>query len=72
MVGIEQAVDMGVAASKPSGVPLTRLKTQRAQIEATINQEVTFARLCTAFGVVALVIACVGLYGTMSSLGFIS
>ena len=47
-------------------VPLTRVKTQRALIEGTINQEITFARLCTAFAVLALVIACVGLYGTLS------
>ena len=42
------------------------MKTQRALIDATINQEITFARLCTAFAVLALTIACVGLYGTMS------
>jgi predicted permease len=47
-------------------VPLTRVKTQRGLIEATINQEVTFARLCTAFALLALTISCVGLYGTMS------
>jgi predicted permease len=47
-------------------VPLTRVKTQRGLIEATINQEVTFARLCTAFALLALAIACIGLYGTMS------
>jgi len=47
-------------------VPLTRVKTQRALINATINQEVTFARLCTAFALLALAIACVGLYGTTS------
>jgi hypothetical protein len=42
-------------------VPLTRVKTQRALIDATIKQEITFARLCTAFAVLALTIACVGL-----------
>jgi macrolide transport system ATP-binding/permease protein len=47
-------------------VPVTRVKTQRALIDGTINQEITFARLCTAFGLLALTIACVGLYGTMS------
>jgi predicted permease len=47
-------------------VPVTRMKTQRALIDAEINQEVTFARLCTAFALLALTIACVGLYGTMS------
>jgi macrolide transport system ATP-binding/permease protein len=49
-----------------SRVPLTQVKTQRALIEGTINQEVTFARLCTAFALLALAIACVGLYGTIS------
>jgi predicted permease len=47
-------------------VPIMRLKTQRALIDAEINQEVTFARLCTMFALLALAIACIGLYGTMS------
>jgi predicted permease len=47
-------------------VPVTRIKTQRALIDAEINQEVTFARLCTAFALLALTIACVGLYGALS------
>jgi predicted permease len=47
-------------------VPVTRMKTQRALIDGSINQEITFARLCTAFALLALAIACVGLYGTMS------
>jgi macrolide transport system ATP-binding/permease protein len=33
---------------------------------STINQEIVFARLCSAFAILALVIACVGLYGTMA------
>src|SRR5919198_40965 len=37
-----------------------------ALIDASINQEVTLARLCTTFALLALTIACVGLYGTMS------
>ena len=47
-------------------VPVTDIKTQVAEIEQTINQEILFARLCTAFAFLALVIACVGLYGTMT------
>ena len=31
-----------------------------------MNQEIIFARLCTFFAALALLIACVGLYGTMS------
>ena len=31
-----------------------------------MNQEIIFARLCTAFATLSLRIACVGLYGTMA------
>ena len=47
-------------------VPVTHLRTQAAEIEQTITQEIIFARLCSAFAILALVIACVGLYATMS------
>ena len=47
-------------------VPVTNVKTQAADVEQTINQEMVFAKLCTAFAILALVIACVGLYGTMA------
>ena len=47
-------------------VPITKVKTQRADIDQTINQEIVFAKLCSAFAMLALVIACVGLYGTMA------
>ena len=42
---------------------MTNVKTQAAEIDQTINQEIVFARLCSAFAILALVIACVGLYG---------
>ena len=47
-------------------VPITNLKTQAADIDQTINQEIVFARLCSAFAILALTIACVGLYATMA------
>lgn len=47
-------------------VPVTGMMTQTETIDKTISQERTFADLCTAFAVLALVIACVGLYGTMA------
>ena len=47
-------------------VPVTNFKTQAADIDQTINQEIVFARLCSAFAILALVIACVGLYATMA------
>jgi predicted permease len=47
-------------------VPLTDVKTEAAQIDQMMNQEIILAKLCTAFAMLALLIACVGLYGTMS------
>jgi macrolide transport system ATP-binding/permease protein len=47
-------------------VPLSDVRTQRADIDQTINQEITFAELCSGFAILALTIACVGLYGTVS------
>ena len=49
-----------------SRIPVTNVVTQAAEIDRTISQEVMFAKLCTGFAVLALLMACVGLYGTMS------
>lgn len=49
-----------------SRIPVTNVVTQAAEIDRTISREVTFAKLCTGFAVLALLMACVGLYGTMS------
>src|SRR6202023_2691537 len=46
-------------------LPLSEVKTQGAWIDQTINQEITFARLCTAFAILALAIAWVGFLGLM-------
>jgi predicted permease len=47
-------------------LPVAHISTQSALIDRTISQQIAFARLCTAFAVLALIISCVGLYGTMS------
>jgi predicted lysophospholipase L1 biosynthesis ABC-type transport system permease subunit len=47
-------------------VPLAGITTQARQIDGTIVQERIFAELCSCFGVLALVMACVGLYGAMA------
>lgn len=47
-------------------LPVQNVRTQAAQIDQTMSQEITFAKLCTAFAILALTIASVGLYGTMS------
>ncbi len=49
-----------------SRIPVTNVVTQAAEIDRTISRELTFAKLCTGFAVLALLMACVGLYGTMS------
>jgi macrolide transport system ATP-binding/permease protein len=55
-----------VVRQADSRIPVTELRTQEAAIEQTIGQERTFATLCTAFALLAVAIACVGLYGTMA------
>ncbi len=47
-------------------IPITRVTTQTAEINQTINQEIVLARLATTFAILALLIASIGLYGTMS------
>jgi predicted permease len=47
-------------------LPLFELRTQVEQIDQTLFQERLFARLTSFFGVLALALACVGLYGLMS------
>lgn len=47
-------------------VPLSDVRTQVADIDHTISEQITFADLCSAFAFLALAIACVGLYGTIS------
>jgi macrolide transport system ATP-binding/permease protein len=55
-----------VVRQADSRIPVTDIRTQDAVIEQTIGQERTFATLCTAFALLAVLIACVGLYGTMA------
>ena len=47
-------------------VPVSDIRTQTADIDKTINQEIMFAQLCSGFAILATAIACVGLYGAVS------
>jgi macrolide transport system ATP-binding/permease protein len=47
-------------------IPVGNIKTLSGELASTINQEIILARICDAFAAVALVIACVGLYGTIA------
>ena len=55
---IVRAVDFRLAISD--------METQGEHIDQAISTEITLARLCSAFAILALVIACVGLYGTVA------
>jgi predicted permease len=59
--GIRRAVE-----SIDKTVPLSNIKTQTEQIDETIIEQRLFAKLTGFFGLLALGLACVGLYGTMS------
>jgi predicted permease len=47
-------------------LPLLDIRTQRQQIDADLQQERIFASLSTGFGLLALTLACVGIYGIMA------
>ncbi len=49
-----------------AGLPLSEVRTQKAEIGDAMHQETVLAELCSAFAMLALTIACVGLYGTIS------
>jgi predicted lysophospholipase L1 biosynthesis ABC-type transport system permease subunit len=55
-----------VVRQADAGLPVAEVRTQATDIDRTIGQQITFARLCSGFAILALVIACVGLYGTVS------
>src|SRR6266480_260660 len=46
-----------------ANLPLVRIITQKAQTEGTLQNERSLSTLSTLFGVLALLLACLGLYG---------
>lgn len=64
-LSLAETVRKVVKAAAPT-VPVTEVMTQSEHIDNTIAQQVALADLCTAFALLALAIACVGLYGTMA------
>jgi macrolide transport system ATP-binding/permease protein len=64
-MGYAAALGRMVRETNPA-VSVTSTRTQTENIDRTINQEIVFARLGNAFALLALLITCVGLYGTVS------
>jgi predicted permease len=53
-------------AAVDRNLPLMDVRTQAEQIDESIGQERLMAALTVAFGVLALVLACIGIYGLMA------
>jgi predicted permease len=49
-----------------NNLPMTRLLTESEQVDILLSQERLIAKLSSFFGLLALVLACVGLYGLLS------
>jgi predicted permease len=63
--GVLPAIRNAVA-SIDKDLPLIDVRTQTEQIDAILSQERLFAALTGAFGVLALTLACIGIYGIMA------
>jgi predicted permease len=53
-------------AALDANVPVSRIRTLDELVDSSISKDILVARLSTFFGLLALVLACVGLYGVMS------
>ena len=53
-------------ASVDKDLPLLDIRTQNAQISDRTRQERIFASLTSGFGLLALILACIGIYGIMA------
>jgi predicted permease len=56
----------GAVRQIDSNLPILDVRTQDEQIAANLRQERILATLASGFGVLALVLACVGIYGVMA------
>ena len=64
--GVLMPVLRHVAQQADRDLPLAELRTQREQIDENMQTERMFGALTAGFGVLALALACVGIYGVMA------
>lgn len=62
LVPVVRAVVRGIDPT----LSIFEVQTQRAAVEATLGEERLLATMSTAFGALALVLACIGVYGVLS------
>jgi ABC-type antimicrobial peptide transport system permease subunit len=55
-----------IVSQADNNLPLSDVRTQTQQIEQTLYQERLMSRLSSFFAVLALMLACIGLYGLLS------
>jgi predicted permease len=60
------AASRRVVQSIDRNLPLIDIRSQTEQIDATMQQERVFAALTGSFGSLALVLACIGIYGVLA------
>ena len=53
-------------ATVDRNIPMVDVRTQQQQIDATVGEERMFASLTASFGLLALVLASIGIYGVMA------
>jgi predicted permease len=53
-------------AGLDANVPISGVRSQQAQIDQSLQQERLFAQLVSGFALLALVLACLGIYGTLA------
>jgi len=56
----------GAVTSVDKDLPMLNIRTQNAQIRDRMKQERIFASLTSGFGLLALILACIGIYGIMT------
>ncbi len=55
-----------VVTSLDRNLPLLDVHTMQQQVDSTMSDERVFAELTSGFGILALVLACIGIYGLMA------
>ncbi len=64
-LGIQPSI-VDAVRSVDRTIPVLNVRTQDQQIDARLRQERIFASLTAGFGALALVLACIGIYGIMA------
>jgi ABC-type antimicrobial peptide transport system permease subunit len=63
---LRSSTRFAVRSSLDQNVPMFDVRTQQAQIHRSVQQECVFAHVLTGFASLAVLLACVGIYGTLA------